>query len=242
MHIIRSDIESDTYGKNFLEIKDFFSDADFVKFERGYIEEFNPFYVFCKIPIENIADIQTLGKLGFEFIELQIREQANLRKPFPEFKPYKLVEVTTEKDLHSVLEIAANTFEHDRFSVDPLIDKSFSGERYRQYVLKSFHAKDEFLYKLLNTETGEILGFKTHKIISTNEAVMFLGGIANKYKKSAIPVINGYLEWNELIKRGVKKVTTHISGSNYGVLNLEIKEFGYKVVNSFVVLRKIYAA
>ena len=47
-------------------------------------------------------------------------------------------------------------------------------------------------------------------------------------------------QWNELIKKGIKKVTTHISGSNYGVLNLEVKEFGYKVVNSFVVLRKIY--
>ena len=69
---------------------------------------------------------------------------------------------------------------------------------------------------------------------------MFLGGVSNKYKRSAIPVISGYLELNELIYKGIKKVTTHISGSNYGVLNLEVKEFGYKVVNSFVILRKIY--
>ena len=64
--------------------------------------------------------------------------------------------------------------------------------------------------------------------------------MVNKYKKSPIPVINGYLELNELHKKGIKKVTTHISGSNYGVLNLEVKDFGYKVVNGFVVLRKIY--
>ena len=119
MHVNRLNIDSDVYGKNFLEIKDFSADRDFNKFELEYIQEFSPFYVFCKLPIESISNIQTLGRLGFEFIELQIREQANLRKQFPTFKPYKLEEVTLEKDLESILEIAANTFEHDRFSVDP---------------------------------------------------------------------------------------------------------------------------
>src|ERR1039458_5724952 len=227
MQINRIDIDSDIYGKNFLEIVDFSAQADFDDFEHRYIKEYNPFYVSCKVPIENIGDIQALGKLGFEFIEVQIREQINLRKLFAIYKPYRLEEVTSENDLENILVIAANTFAHDRFSVDPFIVKSFSSERYRQYVIKSYYAKDEFLYKLYNTETGEILGFKTHKILNDLEAVLFLGGVANQYKKSAIPVINGYLEMNELIKRGVKKVTTHISVSNYGVLNLEVKEFGY---------------
>ena len=88
--------------------------------------------------------------------------------------------------------------------------------------------------------SGEILGFKTHKILSENEALMFLGGISEKYKRSPLPAINGYLELNELFKKGITKVTTHISGSNYGVLNLEVKAFGYKVSQTFMVLRKIY--
>jgi len=240
MHINKIEIDSKIFGKNFLEIRDFSNDVDFKEFEKGYIKEYNPYYVLCKIPLENIREIQSIGRYGFEFIEFQLREKANLRKLFPVFKPYKMELVTTSDDLEIVLEIAATTFEHDRFSVDPLMEKNFSSRRYKEYVLKSFRANDEFLYKLFNSETGEILGFKTHKIVNGNEALMFLGGVANMYKKSPVPVINNYLELNELFHKGVKKVTTHISGGNYGVLNLEVKEFGYKVVNGFVVLRKIY--
>ena len=239
MYISRIDIDSNIYGKNFLDIKEYSTEVDFNKFEENYRLEFSPFYVSCKLPLESIREIQALGRYGFEFSEFQIRERLNLIKKFPVYKPYQMEIVNSESDLADILEIASNTFEHDRFTTDPLIDKSFSGERYKAYVVKSFKSGDEFLYKLFNSETGEILGFKTHKIINNDEALMFLGGVANKYKKSPIPVINGYLELNRLFENGIKKVTTHISGGNYGVLNLEVKEFGYKVVNSFVVLRKI---
>src|SRR6201999_3058271 len=146
----------------------------------------------CKGPVEDISSIHSLEKNGFSFIEFQIREVAKLKntfKPFP-FEPYKFEPVTNEDDLKEILSIASTTFEHDRFSIDPLISKSFSAERYKKYILKSFEAKDEFVYKFYNSTTQEILGFKTHKIISETEALMFLGGVVNKYKKSPIPVIS----------------------------------------------------
>ena len=121
-----------------------------------------------------------------------------------------------------------------------MIPETFSGERYKTLVRQSYKQKDEFVYKFFNSLTGEILGFKTHKILSDNEAIMYLGGISEKYKRSALPAINGFLELNVLFNKGITKVTTHISGGNYGVLNLEVKEFGYKVKNVFLVLRKIY--
>ena len=121
-----------------------------------------------------------------------------------------------------------------------MIPENFSGNRYKFLVQQSHVQNDEFLYKFFNSQTGEILGFKTHKLISDTEVLMYLGGIVEKFKRSPLPVINGYLELNELFNRGIKRVTTHISGSNYGVLNLEIKEFGYKVAQTFMILRKIY--
>ncbi len=241
MHTIRIDIDSDVFGKDFLEIKDFDPNTGFADFESGYVRDLSPYYVFCKIPVEWISDIQALERYGFEFIEFQVREQLTLKKePYPVFKPY-VFEEAAEADLPAIYDIAATTFEHDRFTIDPRMTGNFSGDRYKAYVLKSLRAEDEFLYKLTNSESGEIVGFKTHKIVNGNEAVMFLGGVVNKYKKTPIPVINGYCELNELLKKGVRKVTTHISGGNYGVLNLEVKQFGYKVVQGFVVLRKIYA-
>jgi len=242
MKVIKNTIDSIVYGRTFLEIVEYSSGLDFNQFENDYLKEFDPFYVSCKIPIEDIGLIQSLERNRFSFIEFQIREVLRLKKKYflPGIENYQL-QLVTENDLEEVLNIAENTFEHDRFTIDPEISKSFSGKRYRAYVRKSFETDGEFLYKLINKETGEMLGFKSHKIISKDEVLMFLGGIVNKYKQTPIPVINAYLELNELFDKGIKKVTTNISGSNYGVLNLEVKLLDYKVAKAFVVLRKIYA-
>jgi hypothetical protein len=242
MKAILNVTDSKVFGKNFLEINEFSRDEDFIQFEKDYLGENHPFYVAVKIPIEDLPDIHFLEKMGFNFIETQIRETLRLKNSYNPiaFYPYKLEQVTDESDLDAVLEIASNTFRHDRFSLDPMIPKNFSGNRYKFLVQQSYEQQDEFVYKFLNSQTGEILGFKTHKILSDHEALMYLGGITEKYKRSPLPAINGYLELNELFKRGITRVTTHISGSNYGVLNLEVKEFGYKVAQVFMVLRKIY--
>ncbi|MFA6403649.1 MAG: hypothetical protein WCX31_18790 [Salinivirgaceae bacterium] len=242
MEVVKNEIDSKVFGKTFLEIKGFSYDKDFVQFENAYINEYNPFYVSLKVPIENLEDIHSLEKNGFNFIETQIRETLRLKKIYDHFNfyPYKIEQVSNESDLQTVLDIASNTFKHDRFSLDPMLPNFFSSERYMILVRKAHQQKDEFLYKFFNSDTGEILGFKTHKIVSDTEALMYLGGILEKYKRSPLPAINGYLELNELFKKGITKITTHISGGNYGVLNLEVKEFGYKVSQTFMILRKIY--
>ncbi len=242
MEAIKNYTDSKVFGRNFLYINDFSCHVSFSEFEKEYINSYDPFYVAVKIPIENLAEIHCLEKFGFSFIEIQIRETLRLKNSYNPiaFFPYKLEQVTTESDLNAILEIASKTFRHDRFTMDPLIPDRFSGDRYMFLVNQSFEQNDEFVYKFFNSQTGEILGFKTHKILTEHEALMYLGGIAEKYKRSPLPAINGYLELNELFAKGIKKVTTHISGSNYGVLNLEVKEFGYKVTQAFVVLRKVY--
>ncbi len=242
MKIIKNEIDSDVFGKNFLEIIDYSPNDDFNLFEEDYLNDYSPYYVTVKIAIENIRDIHFFEQHGFNFIETQIRETLKLKNLYNHisFFPYKLEQISNELELETILEIASNLFKHDRFSIDSWIPGNFSGDRYRVLVRKSFDECDEFVYKFYNTVSGEILGFKTHKIIAENEALMFLGGIVEKYKKSPLPGICGYLELNELFKKGIRKITTHISGCNYGVLNLEVKEFGYKVTKVFIVLRKIY--
>jgi len=242
MDIVINNIDSAAFGRNFLEIRNFSCNADFSEFEQEYVKRFNPYYVAVKIPVENLEEIHFLEKSGFSFIEIQIRETLRLKRPFTSnaFSPYKIELVTNETDLNSVLDIASNTFRHDRFTMDPMIQDDFSGMRYSLLVRQSFEKENESVYKFFNSNTGEIIGFKTHKILSDDEALMFLGGVVEKYKRSPLPAISGYLELNELYEKGIRKITTHISGSNYGVLNLEVKEFGYKVAMFFTVLRKIY--
>lgn len=236
-------IDSEIFGKPFAEIKSFSNDINFERFEQDYVTEYNPFYVSCKIPIENIEEIHSLEKAGFNFIEVQIRETFSIPKKLklPVVPGYAFEEVTSEEDLQQVLNIASTCFEHDRFTIDKKLNKSFSAERYKDYVKKSFIEPDEYVYKLTDIESNEIVGFKTHKLIENEEALMFLGGVANQYKKTAIPVISGTLELLELQKKGVKKLTTHVSARNYGVINLELRGFKFKINQAYVVLRKIYS-
>jgi len=242
MEAIKNYTDSNVFGRNFLEIRDVSCNVSFTKFEKEYQKTFNPYYVSAKLPIDQIAEIQFLESMGFQFIETQIRETLRLTNAYNPvaFFPYKLEQVTSKSDLNAILDIASNTFRHDRFTMDPMIPVGFSGNRYKFLVNQSYETDNEFVYKFFNSQSGEILGFKTHKVLSEGEALMYLGGIAEKYKRSPLPAINGYLELNELYSKGIRKITTHISGSNYGVLNLEVKEFGYKVIQAFIVLRKIY--
>ena len=242
MYLEIQKIDSDIFGKPFAEIKSFSNDVNFEKFEQDYVNKYNPFYVSCKIPIENIEEIHFLESAGFNLIEIQIRETFSIPKKLklPIVSGYAFEEVTSEQDFNKVLHIASTCFEHDRFSIDKKLNESFSAERYKAYVKKSFIEPDEYVYKLTDIESNEIVGFKTHKIIDTNEALMFLGGVANQYKKTAIPVISGTLELLELQKKGIKKLTTHVSVRNYGVINLELRGYKFKIKQAFAVLRKVY--
>lgn len=147
--------------------------------------------------------------------------------------------VTTEDHLREVLEIAANTFTDDRFLVDPKLGEAqkISSARYQAYVRQSFVRADERVYRLVNPTTQQTVAFKTHRIVSPDEALMLLGGVHTDYKSAGLAAINAYHEFNEMMKNGVKRFTTHVSARNYGVMNLEISGFQYRIKQTFVVLR-----
>ena len=149
--------------------------------------------------------------------------------------------VTTEDQLREVLEIAGNTFTDDRFLVDPKLPdaQKVSAARYQAYVRSSFLRPDERVYRLVNA-AGQTVAFKTHRIVAPDEALMLLGGVRADYKAAGLAAINAYYDFNELMKNGVKRFTTHVSARNYGVMNLEISGFQYRIKQTFIVLRKIY--
>jgi hypothetical protein len=69
---------------------------------------------------------------------------------------------------------------------------------------------------------------------------LLIGGVKNQYKSSGLGAINDYFGLNELKRKGAKWFYTHVSGANYPILNLEVKGLGFRVVQSFVTLRKVY--
>ena len=139
-----------------------------------------------------------------------------------------------------MLEIAGTTFVEDRFSSDPLVGKPGSGERFRRYVLKSFRAEDEAVYRLLDPSNGRALAFNTHRYLSDDEVLFLLGGVHADLKAVGLGAANDYFLFNELMSKGVRRGTTHISAANIPVFNLEIGRLGFRVTAVYAILRKVY--
>lgn len=235
------EIDSRVFRRNVIAIRDFDPAADFSDFERGYMERFDPVYASCKIPMERVTDVHVLEDAGFRLIEFQIRSSVKLRRPFDvSAYNYDFEPVTDEAELEEVLEIAGGTFTHDRLSVDTALDPAISGARYRAYVCHSFHAPDEAVYRLIDRSTRRTVAFKTHRYVGPDEVLFLLGGVHPEMKSLGIGLINEYFEFNELIRKGIRRGTTHISASNYPVFNLEIGNLGFRVLTSFAVMRKVY--
>jgi hypothetical protein len=242
MQITKHEIDTQVLGRAILQLSGPY-DADFARIESEYVQAHQPLYVVYKAPIEDVASIQHLEDHGFRFVETQLRLTFRLRRHFDTGKtPYVFERVTTEDQLREVLQIAANTFTDDRFLIDPKLRdaQQVSSARYQAYVRQSFQRPDERVYRLVNPTSGETVAFKTHRIVDPEEALMLLGGVHVHYKSAGVAPINAYHEFNELMKNGVKRFTTHVSARNYGVMNLEIGGFQYRIKQTFIVIRKMY--
>jgi hypothetical protein len=241
MRVERIDVDSRVLGGTVLAIQDFTVEADFAAFERAYVAEHRPAYVTCKVPLEQIAAIHALEKTGFNLVECQIRSMIKLRRTYDiSAFDYEFLQVTREEDLGEVLDIASSTFVHDRFRMDPALGQSISAARYREYVLKSLHASNEAVYRLVD-RAGRVVAFKTHRYVSSTEVLFLLGGVRADLKNVGVGPVSEYFEFNELIRKGIKTGITHISAANYPIVNLEIGKIGFRVLATFAVLRKLYA-
>jgi len=246
MEVSKNDVDSAVLGRPVLEIGEFDGSRDFAAFEEEYVNRENPIYVVCKIPAERLADVHALEDRGFRFVEFQMRLRGALRKTYDTSGyDYTYSEVTGARDLEAVLDVASSIFEHDRVSRDPFFQRwtgrNISGERYRRYVLKSFEADNECVYKLVDNATRDVVGFSTHRIPTPESALLLVGGVRNSERAGGVGAINDYFALNELKRKGVKWFHTHVSGANYPIVNLEVRGIGFRVVQSSVVLRKVYS-
>jgi hypothetical protein len=246
MDIEISTIESSIIKRNVLEIKNYSSTVDFSLFEQKYLSNFDPIYVICKVPIEEIENIHYLENHGFTFIEAQCRFSRRLNKEYETSKyHYNLLEGTSSNHLIEALDIAGTTFSADRYSIEPyfntMTEFKVSGERYKKFVTKSFQQDDERLYLLESKRNNEIVAFGTHKIINEKEVLLLLMGVKNNYKNLGIGAIFDYFRFNKMKRDGIIKIYSHASLGNYATINIGMNALGFRLERSFIILRKIYA-
>lgn len=240
MKINKIEIDTLATGKNILELSDFTIKSDFLEFEKDYIQKEKPFYVLLKIPVEELSTIHIAEACGFQFIEMQIKMTHKLKKRYPGSKQFEFVEVTNQDDVKKIQDFAGTTFIDDRLVIDPLIDSETAYKRHVKYIISSYKSDNQKLYKLVEVQSNKIVAFKTHKYLENNEVLLLLGGVLPIFKNLGVGLINGYAELNELQKQGKQRVFTHISARNSPIMNMEIGALNFKVVQSYLVLRKIY--
>ena len=235
-------IDSQVLGRCVLSLQELNPSLPFKDFETAYLKEHDPGYVYCKVPLERMPDVHFLESQGFNLIECQIKFSVKLLKPYDlnPFQGYIYEPVEREEDLEVVLGIAAETFTHDRWRVDPLLAPRLAGERYKAYVRNSFIDNKERLFLLRDKRSRSPVAFRTHRMISDKEVLFLLGGVDPRFKNMGLGLISEFNEFNELISQGCQKGTTHISAANYPIFNLDMNRSGFRVVTTFAVMRKLY--
>ncbi len=199
-----------------------------------------PVYMYTKVEESDIALIHELEQHGFRFVEtqfnilLQLKDQFNAMSYFP----YKIAEVTERSELDRVFYISDENFSDNRISADKQLKHGTGNLRYKGFINQSFENENEHLFKIYNSQSNEIVGFQSGKLINQKEAQMFLGGLCKDYQQS-LSGINYELYFAELVRRGFFMLRILMSGKSFRHLNFEIKGYDYQIEGSKVVLRKI---
>ncbi len=241
MQVERIEIDSAVFGRSVLSIADVSPGDDLAAEEERYIAKFQPYYVSCRVPLEEAATIQHLERHGFCLIECQIRSRVRFQHDCDVSRfPFEYERVTTKEALEDVLNIASSSVVHDRFTVDRAVPVGVSGERYRRYVKKSFSSPNEEVWRVYDPATKRTLAFRTHRRVAADEALLLLGGVHPDYKSLGLGVASSHFCFNQMRRDGIRRAVTHISAINYPIFNLEIGHFGFRVLATFAVLRKIY--
>ena len=195
-------------------------------------------YITCKLPIENINFIHAAERAGFNYVETQFQTTLRLKKTFDTSKyPYEYVPINLQDQLVEILEIAEATIEHDRFSRDPKIGRSASGQRYRRYLEDSYHRDGDEIWAVKSKATGQLLTFRSHRILSENEVHLLIGGVHPNFKDTGLGIVSSHFCFNQLRGAGFRRATTHISAANTPILNLEVGHFDFRIGNTYVVMR-----
>jgi hypothetical protein len=197
-------------------------------------------YITCKLPIEEVRLIHAAEDAGFHFVETQFKTILRLNKLFDTSRyPYDYVCIKSDDELSEVLKIAENTIEHDRFTRDPKIGSKASGLRYRRYLKDSFDRDDDEIWGVKSKSTGQLLTFRSHRKVSDDEVNLLIGGVHPDFKDVGLGIISSHFCFNQLHNAGYRRAITHISAANTPIVNLEVGHLGFRISQTFVVLRAI---
>ena len=224
-----------------LDVSDLEAPEGLAESEARWVAEHQPAMAVAKVQAENLATIHALEELGFRFAECQMTLRARVRRlPPVDSSGLEHFQVETDHDLEEVLGIAGRIFKTDRFTLDPALGPEFSRKRYQAYVRLAHEAPDQELYALRDLSNGRIVAFSSQQLLPNSEVRGLLGATVEDYQGSGVGIIGDALMGNLNYARGIRTAWTAISAINYRIIPVHLKHHGYRVVQTWTVLRKIY--
>jgi hypothetical protein len=234
------EVDSEVLELSAWNLSEIASESDFLEAIHSVAKSKTTNYITCKLPIESIYLIHAAEAAGFHFVETQFKTVIRLNKSFDTAKyPYDYVRIESPDDLSKVLKIAENTIEHDRFSRDPSIGSIASGLRYRKYLEESFHRDDDEIWAVKSKSTGQILTFRSHRQVNQDQVNLLIGGVHPDFKDIGLGVISSHFCFNQLRLSEFRRAITHISAANTPIVNLELGHLGFRISQTYVVMRAI---
>lgn len=203
-----------------------------------------PAYVYCEISATDLAGIHQIEQAGYRFSEFRIKSVLKTSESdfnTRGFFPFTAEIITENTLLDEAISILNQNPCDDRFSNDPFLKKDFAAMRNVQNLTKSFNSwPNEFLFGVFNSQTSELVAFRSGAIFNKTEAQLFQYGVAADTDFCHTAEMLEAFTIAYLKEKGVFYIHAVSTGFNIPELNRLIKSNGYDIVSSTMLLRKIF--
>ena len=193
---------------------------DWEQFQQ-WINSANIRLLSCRLPHDQLNHSLFLEDKGFRFIEMILRPQLTQLQQLSIPNNTLMLASASEQDLPELIDIAENAFHHERYHIDPRLDKRSGNVRYGAWVRSSFCHPTQHLLKF--SDQGRIFGFFIIEYVQAKSVYWHLTAIAPKWQGLGY----GAQAWNTALAyfqaQGIESVETAISARNSKVLNLYAK-------------------
>lgn len=233
-----TDTELFGYSVYDLRLEESFDDETF---RESLISLNKPNLITAYLPVDQIASIEKLGHLGFQFVECRLHVTKEPKGYFNSLDlfPYTFNRVNDTDELEALINLCDSMEFDDRYSCDHRISRDLALGRNKFFLRQSFERDSEPIYILKNSYSGEVLGFRSFRLDSDIEVSMLLCGVVPGYLADKhLQMINTF-ELEVIGELGVQYIKAVISARNYLEINRYLTQNGFLIDYAEYVCRRI---
>jgi len=235
--------ETELLGFPVIKLSEWANVTEIIDSEKDIFNEHRSAYVYCQVSATDLESIHLLENNGYQFSEFRIHSmlktddvEVNTRS----FYPYKAALIGDEEELDCAITMLQKTKQDDRFSRDTQLESDFSTKRNIANLRKSFsNFNSEFLLGMFNSQTDELLAFRSGAYLSKHEAHYYQYAVSPNYDFAQMAEMLEAFTIEFLKQRGISIIHTISTGFNISELNRMITNHEFVISSNYLLLRKL---